>query len=278
MSIEDRLREALRAEADTVQPAGTWSEVRARAALARRRRRTRRTSLVTLAAAAAVAIVAVAVPAISGDRPQAVDVGPAAPGTTASTPPAEPAPDAGAGPFVYDDGAATPEAAAEAFAVEYLGMRRPVVGAFHEGGPSDGEVEVRSAERGPVTVVGVSRHAAGWGVTFAATDEIRLAVPEPLATVSSPVIVAGESRAFEGTVQVEVREDGMLAGEALGRGFVTGGAGPEHGHFSGQIPFEEGGPGGAVVLWIESAEDGSVWAATVVRVQLATSDAAVAAS
>ena len=68
-------------------------------------------------------------------------------------------------------------------------------------------------------------------------------------------------------MNVEVREDGMLAGQFLGEGFVTGGGGPAA-PFSGTIAFTTPTkPGGAVVFFERSAADGQgVLRATVVRV------------
>ena len=57
-------------------------------------------------------------------------------------------------------------------------------------------------------------------------------------------------------MNVEVREDGMLAGQSLGEGFVTGGGGPAA-PFAGTIAFTTPTkPGGAVVFFERSSADG----------------------
>ena len=265
-----RLREALRARTDSVHPTGSFEEVRERAATARRTRRLRVGALSGLAAAAVVAVAVLAVSTFAADdRAQEVDVGPVAPGSSSSSVPVTTVPDDQLAAFIFVTGETDPRVAAERFAVEYLGMDNPVVGEFQQGGPVDGEVPVRPNERGPVTTVGLREVADDhvWGVAFAVSDNIRVATPGPLESISSPVRVTGEARGFEGTVQVEVRRDGQLAGESLGGGFVTGSGGPEHGPFEGEVPFERTeAQAGAVVFYATSAEDGSVWEATVVRV------------
>ena len=107
-----------------------------------------------------------------------------------------------------------------------------------------------------------------WTVVAATADDIVVDTPKTLDRVSSPVRLGGRARAFEGNVTVEVREDGMAAGQSLGKGFVTGG-GDALRPFTGSVPFRAPSkPGGAVVLYELSAADGqSVLRATVVRVQ-----------
>jgi hypothetical protein len=172
-----------------------------------------------------------------------------------------------------------PEATARAFAQRYLGMD-PRVFAFRSTGAATGEVPVgfRTGEGGvvlpdpqPTTVVELARvgGASGpWTVTGARSPDIVVDRPGPLAAVSSPLQVSGRALAFEGTVSVEVRQDGMVAGESLGRGFVTGGGGPAA-PFSGELTFRAPGrPAGAVVFYERSMATGGsgVLRATVVRV------------
>jgi hypothetical protein len=276
----DRLREAMRAHTESVHPTGTFEDVRERAAVARRARRLRVTALSGLAAAAAVAVAVLALSTFTGDDTgQDVNVGPADPGTSTTEPDPTVSSVPGPGtidetsPFVFVTEETDPRVAAERFAVEYLGMRDPIVGEFQQGGPDDGEVEVQAKDPGAVTVVGLREVGEDnvWGVTFAASDNIRVATPGPMDSVTSPVTVTGEALAFEGTVQVEVREDGQRFGERLGESFVTGGGGGEHGPFEGEIEFgaPEDSDEGAVVFYTTSAEDGSVWEASVVRVRFA---------
>jgi len=174
-----------------------------------------------------------------------------------------------------------PVAAARAFASRYLGMADPVVFEFGEGGPGEGEVPVGprySEGRTPIdnptpttTIVvrQLGRHgdAGAWTVIAAAARNIEVSGPQPMARVSSPLPLSGRASAFEGRVNVSVREDAMLAGASLGDGFVTGRGDGELGPFSGEVAYRSPSkPGGAVVFVDRSAADGQVLAATVVRV------------
>jgi len=175
-----------------------------------------------------------------------------------------------------------PVAAAREFATRYLGMVDPVVFDFAEGGPGDGEVgigfrysEGRTpvADPKPTTTVVVRQlgrrgDSGAWTVTAASSPNIEVSGPQPLGRVSSPLSLTGRASAFEGHVNVSVREDAMLAGATLGDGFVTGRGDGELGPFSGQIAFRSPSkPGGAVVFFDRSAADGQVLRATVVRVR-----------
>lgn len=163
----------------------------------------------------------------------------------------------------YED----PVEAARDFAVELVGFVEPVVGGLVETETDRGTVEVRPGDGGPVTTVVVHRGDAGdWSVEAAATAEIALEAPSAGDEVGDPVVVRGTSTAFEGTVQVAVRDD---AAAPLGSGFVTGGANGEMGPFSGEVPFDAGdAAGGSVALYTLSMEDGGgVLAATVVPVR-----------
>jgi hypothetical protein len=153
------------------------------------------------------------------------------------------------------------------FATEYLHFTNPVVGTFQPGPSSDaGTVELRSTSRGPATSVQLRQRAGGaWFVTGSTTDDIDLDSPEAGATVTSPVAVRGQALAFEGTVVVQVRQDG--SDEAIGEGVVTGGGDVKR-PFDGSVDFDEPTkPTGALVLYTESAEDGSVSRAVVVAVR-----------
>jgi len=271
MTTEERLREAIRAHTDVVDPAGEWPHVRQQALFARRRRRVWLAGGSALAIAAAVVIAVVAVPALR-DGDQAVRVGPADPGpdqttvpdTTPTTLPAGPS------PYVYVSDANAPEDAAREFASEFLGMTDPIVGEM-----ADGKVAVRAIERGPITEVAMERIAGTWRVTNAFSDNIHVKNPSNLDEIASPLPLIGLARAFEGTVQVEVRQDGQQFGDALGTGFVTGRGDGVLGDFDDSIEFAPPSePAGAVVFYTESAEDGSVLEATVVRVAFATSGSA----
>jgi hypothetical protein len=155
---------------------------------------------------------------------------------------------------------------ARAFATDYVGFEDPMVSPYQAGDSRSGEVPVRPDPQGPVTTVFVRQLGDAWYVLGAATDSIVLSEPAALATVSAPVAVAGESTAFEATVQVQVRQDGTTA--PLGEGFVMGGSMGDMGPFTGSIDIATpSASAGAVMLWTSSMENGEVWEATVVRVR-----------
>lgn len=160
------------------------------------------------------------------------------------------------GSVTYDD----PVDAATGFATELAGFTEPVVGEFLQGDSRSGEVEVRPRSDGPVTTVLVRQLGAddSWYVIGAATDGIRPTSPESGATISSPVQLSGTSTAFEGTVQVSVRDPGVQ--EPLGTGFVTGGSMGEMGPFDSSLEFDPGDAvDGAILFATVSMEDGQVW-------------------
>jgi len=174
-----------------------------------------------------------------------------------------------------------PVATAREFATKYLGMDNPVEFPSRSTGPGTVEVplgfrygEGRTPAPNPkatfsvvVRQLGPQGDSGPWTVVGATSPNILVTTPKPLDKVGSPVRVTGQAHAFEGTVNVQVREDGMVAGQALGRGFVTGG-GDALRPYSGDIAFRSPTkPGGAIVLTETSAADGqSVLRAAVVRV------------
>ena len=163
-----------------------------------------------------------------------------------------------------------PVEAARSFAVDYLGFVAPVVGEFRSGDSRSGEVAIRPAADGPTTTVLVRQLTADdtWWVLGAATPSLQLTSPAALAAISSPVTLAGESTAFEATVNVEVRQDGTV--DPLGQDFVMGGSMGEMGPFSKAVSFNvPAAQAGAIVLETRSAMDGTVWEAAVVRVGFA---------
>ncbi|HEV2809518.1 MAG TPA: Gmad2 immunoglobulin-like domain-containing protein [Acidimicrobiales bacterium] len=298
MNIDERLRAALHRRAGGIEPGeGGWRQIQQRVDEADRRRRRRWAAGATGAVAAAVLLV-VAVASFGGG--QTVESGPAAPPpATASTEPPVPTSLApppteesahgfsgiwpfrtraelsaylGTGASHYDD----PAEVARAFAVEYLAMVDPVVTAPSGLGP-DGTFDVVVQPRGEggriiepgvlETTVKLDPEGPAWNVLNATSPDIRLDGATFGRAATSPLTVSGESSTFEGTVQVEVRQDGMEAGEALGRGIVTGGAGPGLGPFSGQVSFDPASTDeGTLLLYTTSAADGSVQQATVVDV------------
>lgn len=163
---------------------------------------------------------------------------------------------------------ATPRAAAEGFARDFLHMASPVVGAFSQGDSRSGEVEIQADASGPVTTVFVRQLTAdsSWWVLGSVAAHITITSPSLAAVISSPVALAGSSLAFEGTVQTQVREDDVV--KPLGQGYVTGGS-TSMGPFTGSLTFASPTAiRGAVVLLSISAKDGSVLEASVLRVGL----------
>lgn len=169
---------------------------------------------------------------------------------------------------------------ARRFAAEYLGMRDPVTsGSATPAGPgrvevmvgfSTGEGGVPVDPRLTTSVVLQAGSAGGqgpWVVVGAHSPDIEVDVPRGGQRVSSPLVVAGRANVFEGTVHIEVREDGMAGGSHLGSGFVTGAQG-ELGPFRGEIAFRAPSrPAGAVVFFEPPADPArGVTRATVVRV------------
>ena len=170
-------------------------------------------------------------------------------------------------PFVttaehFDD----PVDAAKGFAVFYLGFHHPKVGAFKQGDARSGEVEIQPDGGGPVTTVLVRQlDDDNWWVLGATTPNLQLTQPAALSGITSPVTLAGNSTAFEATVNVLIRQDGTYA--SLTSGTVMGGSNGEMGPFSHAFPFTAPTASrGAIVLKTMSAKDGSVVEATVVRV------------
>ena len=175
-----------------------------------------------------------------------------------------------------------PVATARAFATRYLGMDDPVDFGFKAGAGSDGQVPMgpRFGEgRTPLrnsqpTFTVVLRHLGGAGttgyytVTEVTSPTIVVTSPTPADNrIGSPVRVTGRAHAFEGTVNVEVREDGMLAGQALGRGVVTGG-GDALRPFSGEITFRAPSKRAGAMVFTElgMADGQGILRAAVVRV------------
>lgn len=180
-------------------------------------------------------------------------------------------------PFPGEPAITTPEEAARTFAVDYLGFVDPIFGEFQQGDSRSGEVSVQPRVPGPTTTIFV-RQLAGdtsWSVIGSATSSIELTEPDVLAKVTSPVQLQGRAHAYEGTVQVQVRQDGDLG--PIGEGFVTGG-GDAMRPFEGSVEFETPGePYGALILSAHSAEDGRIDEATVVRIAFRSPDIDAAA-
>jgi hypothetical protein len=168
----------------------------------------------------------------------------------------------------FDD----PMAAARSFAVDLVGFRDPVVGSFEADGSGgsgggSGSVVVRPQAQGPATTVQVRQMDGTWWVVAASTADITVDQPATGSQIACPMRVTGSALAFEGTVNVVVRDDQR---SEVGSGFVTGG-GDVARPFDGTIDcsLESAGSGyGTLILTEASAEDGSVTKATARRITL----------
>ncbi len=161
-----------------------------------------------------------------------------------------------------------PEAAAAGFAIDYLGFVTPVMGAFAAGDNRSGEVTVQPTASGPVTTVAVRQltNDDTWWVLTATTPNLQVEAPAANTSITTPVTISGQSTAFEGTVSVEIRQDGTAT--PVGSDFVTGGANGEFGPFSKAIAFTTPtATVGAIVLKTFGGENGVVWETSVVRVR-----------
>ena len=187
--------------------------------------------------------------------------------TTEVTPPAEDVSTA-IWPWVDTDlRYVDPVEAALGFAADYLGFVDPIAGDFMAGDNRSGEVEIRTFDGGPPTVVFVRQLTAddSWWILGAASGNITIDEPAALAEVTSPLTVSGTALAFEGTVDVQLRADGN--GEPIFEGFVTGSGGPDPGPYSETFEFTSPGQtGGALVMLSLSSEDGSTLEASALRI------------
>ena len=175
-----------------------------------------------------------------------------------------------------------PVATAREFAAKYVGMDNPVDFPARSTGPGAVEVPIgprygegRTPLPNPRASFGVllrqfgAQDATGpWTVVEAVASNILVTTPKPLDKVGSPVRVTGQALAFEGNVAVQVKEDGMLAAQSLGRGFVTGG-GDSLRSYGGDIAFRSPSKSaGAIVFTENSVADGvGIVRAAVVRVR-----------
>jgi hypothetical protein len=192
--------------------------------------------------------------------------------STTSTAPSAVQPDTAVWPFAaestrYSD----PESVARSFAVTFLGFADPVVGPFQQSDSRSGEVPVQASSTGPVTMV-IVRMLTGdnsWWVLGASSPNLQLETPKTLDTIRSPVTLAGQSTAFEATVNVQIRQDGVLA--PLKRAIVMGGSNGVMGPFSSTVEFGKPTAGaGAIVLETTSAKDGNILEASVIRVSFSS--------
>jgi hypothetical protein len=160
-----------------------------------------------------------------------------------------------------------PVTATKAFATTYLGFTDPLVGTFRPTSQSRGAVSLKASSNGATTTVLLRRFGSrgSWWVVAARTPNIVVSIPSDSQSISSPVMLAGRSTAYEAVVNVQVRQAGSLV--PLARNVVMGGAGLALGPFSKQIAYAAPSSNkGAVLFRTYSAKDGSVVEATVVPV------------
>lgn len=186
-----------------------------------------------------------------------------------TTVPASEQPDSAVWPSVSSSTRYTdPVEAATGFATTFLGFVDPVVGDFQQGDTRSGEVAVQASDSGPITTVLVRQLGAddSWWVLGAATPNLQITMPEPLAAVTSPLRVTGTGTAFEGTINVEVRADDQS--KPVVAGTTMGGSMGEMRPFTIGMSFLPAPTvsGGAIVVKTMSPKDGNITEATVIRI------------
>jgi Immunoglobulin-like domain of bacterial spore germination len=219
--LEDRLRTAVRAHAAGVQADDrSLDTIRTRVRTAKHRRR----AVVVGAGIAAAVALAVAVPRL-GDEGRIDTIDDPGPTTTvvppstttppgsASTTVAPPPPSIDIDEVLWPDPAreltADPVEAVRGFVGGPLGLSDPLLSPFRQTEPGAGEVDVfaqgesgQTVDRVASTVILRRLDGEHWFVTGAASPDVEIDTPEPLAIVSSPLDVAGRVRGYEGTVNV----------------------------------------------------------------------------
>lgn len=166
----------------------------------------------------------------------------------------------------------TPEAAAFAFATEYAGFVDPELSEFRQGDSRSGEMEVSRRPGTPVSTILLRQlDDDTWGVIGAEADSITKGTPGTGDVVTSPVEVTGFGLAFEGTINVDVREQGRT--RSIGDGFVTAGGSPPGDDYSGEVEYSTPSTRfGAIVYREFSAEDGTTSWVSVTRVEFGDAD------
>jgi hypothetical protein len=229
--LEGRLRSALRAEADPVDPDPDRSlgRIRARTAVARRRRRA--IVGVVVAAVALVPLVGAfalidrdqhlqtAGPGTTSPQDTSTSESTATTGTTSTTPTSEPPAAADVlWPQDAADSSTDERDVAERFVRDILGFDQAIVGE-----PNGDTVPVVSAnESGAagasggrlVSTIDMTAVDGNWYVVGAHSDSVVVDAPAAFAGVSTPVTVAGKGRGFEAVLVAEVRDgDGTVLGQ-----------------------------------------------------------------
>jgi hypothetical protein len=124
---------------------------------------------------------------------------------------------------------------------------------------------------GPVTTVLLSHGNMGFSPIWASTETITVDNPpmeldmSEFPPVTSPLTVSGNAQAWEGTVNLRVRQDDGLAVRTLGEGYGTGG-GDQMMPFTAQVPFAKPTTTQGWLVAAElSAHNGEVVKVTAVR-------------
>jgi Immunoglobulin-like domain of bacterial spore germination len=294
--IETRVRAALRAEADGVEPgADSLATIRRRTRAARTRRRL----VVTGVGTAAVLAAALAVPLVrdDGDRvstgddpsPTITTVPDAPPSTVPSAPTAPttvtPAPTPDLTAALWPDPAgelfADPVAAARSFLSEVVGLDNPPLSAFRPGEPGAGEVDLfrvtddgRPMDRVASTITLRQLDGEHWFVTRATSADVRIDSPAPQAEVGSPLAVAGEGHGYEATIIVQLRARAAGA-DILAEAVTAGGSGEALEPFSAELTFTAATtPVGILIASDTSGASDAVSGFSAVPVRLTTTSGA----
>lgn len=168
----------------------------------------------------------------------------------------------------------SPDSATQSFAEDLVGFEDPILSEFQQGDSRSGEIVVTKEEGMTATSTVMVRQMSDnkWYVIGAASSEINVTAPDAGATVTTPVHVAGTSRAFEAVVVVKVmgftQSGDVSTVTEFGSDNVMGSSGPDLGPFSGDIAFaqENGSPQGSVLFVEYSAKDGNPYVVAAVPV------------
>jgi hypothetical protein len=283
MTIEDRLRDAIVRHTSGVEPSPDALERIEEKLMQTQTDLNRKRWLIGIGAAAAAVAVVVGILALADDDDtvETADTTTTEATTTTESTSTTEATTTTSGfavvdpaPAIYPDPGTSqrfedPGSLVSTFAREYVGMTDPIVGDLMQGDSRSGEVEVRGFPEGaPTTVLVRQLEDDTWFVIGAVTESIQPAAPEQGATVSSPIALTGQAYAFEGTVQVELRVDGMV--EPLSETFVTGRGDGVLGDYEGELPYDPQPEGTyATLLYLsEGGEDGAPISFAATRVQL----------
>jgi hypothetical protein len=165
--------------------------------------------------------------------------------------------------------------AARDFLVRIAGMDKPsyVASRFISDALASVDFRPTIAGRatGPVTTVLLSRSNMGFTPLWATTETIVVDSPpmeldmSAFPPVASPLTVSGNAQAWEGTVNLRVRQDDGLAARTLGEGYGTGG-GDQMAPFTARVPFTRPTTNQGWLIAAElSAHNGEVVKVTAVR-------------